>query len=151
MCRYFHCIVSVVIGQRDVWYRPDSSYGQSCSRCRECSSLLHLSKSRHKLLHDVRQIPPTKYHITVYVSKQSASFFIKSFSHSGCDNCNEWFHGHCINVTEKMAKVIREWYCQKCQGQWLKTFTSKYLNMHLNIICCVREYVLIHSKIFFIS
>uniref|UniRef100_A0A672SZT0 CXXC-type zinc finger protein 1 n=1 Tax=Sinocyclocheilus grahami TaxID=75366 RepID=A0A672SZT0_SINGR len=33
----------------------------------------------------------------------------------GCDNCNEWFHGHCINVTEKMAKVIREWYCQQCQ------------------------------------
>ncbi|XP_028669127.1 CXXC-type zinc finger protein 1a [Erpetoichthys calabaricus] len=33
----------------------------------------------------------------------------------GCDNCNEWFHGDCINVTEKMAKAIREWYCQKCQ------------------------------------
>uniref|UniRef100_A0A8C2E8B9 CXXC-type zinc finger protein 1 n=1 Tax=Cyprinus carpio TaxID=7962 RepID=A0A8C2E8B9_CYPCA len=33
----------------------------------------------------------------------------------GCDNCNEWFHGHCINVTEKMAKAIREWYCKQCQ------------------------------------
>ncbi|XP_050978000.1 CXXC-type zinc finger protein 1b [Labeo rohita] len=33
----------------------------------------------------------------------------------GCDNCNEWFHGHCINVTEKMAKAIREWYCRQCQ------------------------------------
>uniref|UniRef100_A0A4W4FQA9 CXXC-type zinc finger protein 1 n=1 Tax=Electrophorus electricus TaxID=8005 RepID=A0A4W4FQA9_ELEEL len=33
----------------------------------------------------------------------------------GCDNCNEWFHGRCINVTEKMAKAIREWYCQHCQ------------------------------------
>uniref|UniRef100_A0A8C1SCB5 CXXC-type zinc finger protein 1 n=1 Tax=Cyprinus carpio TaxID=7962 RepID=A0A8C1SCB5_CYPCA len=33
----------------------------------------------------------------------------------GCDKCNEWFHGHCINVTEKMAKAIREWYCQQCQ------------------------------------
>ncbi|XP_016420119.1 CXXC-type zinc finger protein 1-like isoform X1 [Sinocyclocheilus rhinocerous] len=33
----------------------------------------------------------------------------------GCDNCNEWFHGHCINVTEKMAKAIREWYCNQCQ------------------------------------
>lgn len=54
----FHCIVSVFIGQRDVWYGPDSSYGQHCSRWRECSSLLHLSKTRHKLLHDVRQISP---------------------------------------------------------------------------------------------
>ncbi|XP_056324706.1 CXXC-type zinc finger protein 1b [Danio aesculapii] len=35
----------------------------------------------------------------------------------GCDNCNEWFHGHCINVTEKMAKAIREWYCQQCRGR----------------------------------
>lgn len=33
----------------------------------------------------------------------------------GCDNCNEWFHGHCINVTEKMAKGIREWYCMHCR------------------------------------
>ncbi|KAI1893000.1 hypothetical protein AGOR_G00139290 [Albula goreensis] len=35
----------------------------------------------------------------------------------GCDNCNEWFHGDCINVTEKMAKAIREWYCEKCRGK----------------------------------
>uniref|UniRef100_A0A7N6C3W2 CXXC-type zinc finger protein 1 n=1 Tax=Anabas testudineus TaxID=64144 RepID=A0A7N6C3W2_ANATE len=35
----------------------------------------------------------------------------------GCDNCNEWFHGHCINITEKMAKAIREWYCIKCRDQ----------------------------------
>uniref|UniRef100_A0A8B9H7J0 CXXC-type zinc finger protein 1 n=1 Tax=Astyanax mexicanus TaxID=7994 RepID=A0A8B9H7J0_ASTMX len=35
----------------------------------------------------------------------------------GCDSCNEWFHGHCINVTEKMAKAIREWYCKRCQDK----------------------------------
>ncbi|KAL4646279.1 CXXC-type zinc finger protein 1 [Arapaima gigas] len=35
----------------------------------------------------------------------------------GCDNCNEWFHGNCINVTEKMAKAIREWYCEKCRSK----------------------------------
>uniref|UniRef100_A0A674CBD8 CXXC finger protein 1b n=1 Tax=Salmo trutta TaxID=8032 RepID=A0A674CBD8_SALTR len=33
----------------------------------------------------------------------------------GCDNCNEWFHGNCINLTEKMAKAIRQWYCLRCQ------------------------------------
>ncbi|KAF3855849.1 hypothetical protein F7725_016572 [Dissostichus mawsoni] len=33
----------------------------------------------------------------------------------GCDKCNEWFHGHCINITEKKAKAIREWYCMKCK------------------------------------
>uniref|UniRef100_A0A667XS91 CXXC-type zinc finger protein 1 n=1 Tax=Myripristis murdjan TaxID=586833 RepID=A0A667XS91_9TELE len=35
----------------------------------------------------------------------------------GCDNCNEWFHGHCIDVTEKMAKAIREWYCMRCRSK----------------------------------
>ncbi|XP_041428173.1 CXXC-type zinc finger protein 1 isoform X2 [Xenopus laevis] len=35
----------------------------------------------------------------------------------GCDHCNEWFHGHCINITEKMAKAIREWYCMQCRGK----------------------------------
>uniref|UniRef100_A0A672YZH0 CXXC-type zinc finger protein 1 n=1 Tax=Sphaeramia orbicularis TaxID=375764 RepID=A0A672YZH0_9TELE len=35
----------------------------------------------------------------------------------GCDNCNEWFHGHCINITEKMAKAIREWYCMRCRDK----------------------------------
>uniref|UniRef100_A0A3Q2DKH5 CXXC-type zinc finger protein 1 n=1 Tax=Cyprinodon variegatus TaxID=28743 RepID=A0A3Q2DKH5_CYPVA len=35
----------------------------------------------------------------------------------GCDNCNEWFHGHCINITEKMAKAIQEWYCMSCREE----------------------------------
>ncbi|XP_012691782.1 CXXC-type zinc finger protein 1 isoform X2 [Clupea harengus] len=35
----------------------------------------------------------------------------------GCDKCNEWFHGHCIDVTEKMAKGIREWYCMRCRDK----------------------------------
>ncbi|XP_042562667.1 CXXC-type zinc finger protein 1-like isoform X2 [Clupea harengus] len=35
----------------------------------------------------------------------------------GCDNCNEWFHGDCIGISEKMAKAIREWYCEKCRSQ----------------------------------
>ncbi|XP_069603933.1 CXXC-type zinc finger protein 1 isoform X1 [Ranitomeya imitator] len=36
----------------------------------------------------------------------------------GCDHCNEWFHGHCINITEKMAKAIREWYCMQCREKY---------------------------------
>lgn len=39
---------------------------------------------------------------------------------SGCDNCNEWFHGRCIDITEKMAKAIREWYCMRCKGDGQK-------------------------------
>ncbi|XP_051759576.1 CXXC-type zinc finger protein 1a isoform X2 [Ctenopharyngodon idella] len=35
----------------------------------------------------------------------------------GCDNCSEWFHGDCINISEKVAKTIRVWYCEKCRGK----------------------------------
>ncbi|XP_023691674.1 CXXC-type zinc finger protein 1-like isoform X2 [Paramormyrops kingsleyae] len=34
-----------------------------------------------------------------------------------CGSCNEWFHGDCINVTEKMGEVIQEWFCEKCQSK----------------------------------
>ncbi|XP_046896003.1 CXXC-type zinc finger protein 1a [Hypomesus transpacificus] len=35
----------------------------------------------------------------------------------GCDCCNEWFHGDCINISEKAAKAIRVWYCEKCRAK----------------------------------
>ncbi|XP_051525614.1 CXXC-type zinc finger protein 1-like isoform X2 [Myxocyprinus asiaticus] len=35
----------------------------------------------------------------------------------GCDSCSEWFHGDCINISEKMAKTIRVWYCEKCRSK----------------------------------
>uniref|UniRef100_A0A8C5D612 CXXC-type zinc finger protein 1 n=1 Tax=Gouania willdenowi TaxID=441366 RepID=A0A8C5D612_GOUWI len=44
----------------------------------------------------------------------------------GCDNCNEWFHGHCINITEKMAKAIREWYCMRCRADRNPLLEIKY-------------------------
>lgn len=54
-------------------------------------------------------------------------------THSGCDNCNEWFHGHCIHITEKTAKAIREWYCMRCRGE------EKFF------CCCV--FILPHQKV----
>uniref|UniRef100_A0A671KST7 CXXC-type zinc finger protein 1 n=1 Tax=Sinocyclocheilus anshuiensis TaxID=1608454 RepID=A0A671KST7_9TELE len=35
----------------------------------------------------------------------------------GCDNCNDWFHGDCIQISEKIAKTIRVWYCEKCRSK----------------------------------
>uniref|UniRef100_A0A8C2KN07 CXXC-type zinc finger protein 1 n=1 Tax=Cyprinus carpio TaxID=7962 RepID=A0A8C2KN07_CYPCA len=34
-----------------------------------------------------------------------------------CENCSEWFHGDCINISEKIAKTIRVWYCEKCRSK----------------------------------
>nr|CAB3235001.1 ZF(CXXC)-2 CXXC-type zinc finger protein 1 [Phallusia mammillata] len=34
-----------------------------------------------------------------------------------CDDCEEWFHGDCINVTEKEAKHIKNFYCKPCRSK----------------------------------
>lgn len=33
-----------------------------------------------------------------------------------CDFCEEWFHGDCINVTEKESKAIKKYYCDACKA-----------------------------------
>ncbi|XP_037026766.1 CXXC-type zinc finger protein 1-like [Bradysia coprophila] len=33
----------------------------------------------------------------------------------GCDGCEEWYHGDCIFVSEKEAKHIKHYYCQRCK------------------------------------
>lgn len=35
----------------------------------------------------------------------------------GCDGCEEWYHGDCINVSEKEAKHIKHYFCQRCKEQ----------------------------------
>ncbi|XP_045164491.1 CXXC-type zinc finger protein 1-like isoform X1 [Mercenaria mercenaria] len=32
-----------------------------------------------------------------------------------CDNCEEWYHGDCIGVTEKDAQFIKQYYCGPCR------------------------------------
>ena len=43
---------------------------------------------------------------------------------SGCDHCEEWYHGDCINVKEKDAKYIKKFYCKECREK----------NKHLSIV-----------------
>ncbi|XP_003742083.1 CXXC-type zinc finger protein 1 [Galendromus occidentalis] len=33
----------------------------------------------------------------------------------GCDNCNEWYHGDCISITEQFAKSISKFFCLICR------------------------------------
>lgn len=35
----------------------------------------------------------------------------------GCDNCDEWFHGDCIKISEMRASVIEKFYCKKCKNK----------------------------------
>ncbi len=47
----------------------------------------------------------------------------------GCDGCSDWFHGDCVNVTEKQAKYIKRYYCKRCRRSnptLQVVFKSKY-------------------------
>lgn len=32
-----------------------------------------------------------------------------------CDACEEWYHGDCINISEKSSKDIKRYYCDRCR------------------------------------
>ncbi|XP_046572463.1 CXXC-type zinc finger protein 1-like isoform X2 [Haliotis rubra] len=33
-----------------------------------------------------------------------------------CDNCEEWYHGDCIGITQSDARSIKRYYCDKCRN-----------------------------------
>ncbi|OWF42331.1 CXXC-type zinc finger protein 1-like isoform X1 [Mizuhopecten yessoensis] len=35
----------------------------------------------------------------------------------GCDNCEEWYHGDCIGVTQLDARSIKQFFCEMCREQ----------------------------------
>ncbi|WAR27162.1 CXXC1-like protein [Mya arenaria] len=34
-----------------------------------------------------------------------------------CDNCEEWYHGDCIGITETDANDIKQYYCGRCRAK----------------------------------
>ncbi|KHJ46696.1 PHD-finger [Trichuris suis] len=32
-----------------------------------------------------------------------------------CDNCDNWFHGDCVNITQRQAKKVIKFYCPPCR------------------------------------
>lgn len=44
-------------------------------------------------------------------SSDSSRFMI------ACDACEEWYHGDCINISEKEAKMIKQFFCMRCNGE----------------------------------
>lgn len=45
----------------------------------------------------------------------NSKFLFSNFTFSACDACEEWYHGDCIQVTEKEAKHIKHYYCMSCK------------------------------------
>ncbi|CAG9861757.1 unnamed protein product [Phyllotreta striolata] len=44
-------------------------------------------------------------------SSDSSRFMI------ACDACEEWYHGDCIKISEKEAKLIKQYYCVRCKDE----------------------------------
>lgn len=42
-----------------------------------------------------------------------------------CDNCGDWFHGDCVNVTPQMANSLDIWHCPGCTGKGPPSKKSK--------------------------
>jgi len=33
-----------------------------------------------------------------------------------CDNCNKWFHGHCVGISKEESENLDVWKCPACEG-----------------------------------
>lgn len=65
---------------------------------------------------------------------------IKIICCRACDACEEWYHGDCINISEREAKYIKNYFCDRCREEdpSLKTRFRPQKREHDNDsgICC---------------
>lgn len=67
-------------------------------------------------------LPERKSKIATLLKQDGQAYCICRSSDSsrfmiGCDNCEEWYHGDCIRITEKEAKYIKQFFCVRCREE----------------------------------
>ncbi|XP_014218351.1 CXXC-type zinc finger protein 1 [Copidosoma floridanum] len=67
-------------------------------------------------------LPERKSKIATLLKQDGQAYCICRSSDSsrfmiGCDACEEWYHGDCINITEKEAKHIKQFFCVRCREE----------------------------------
>ena len=50
---------------------------------------------------------------------------------SGCDNCEEWYHGDCIGITELNARTIKRYYCTFCRREYTLIYFRLQVLLHI--------------------
>ncbi|XP_034937857.1 CXXC-type zinc finger protein 1 [Chelonus insularis] len=67
-------------------------------------------------------LPERKSKIATLLKQDGQAYCICRSSDSsrfmiGCDACEEWYHGDCINITEKEARYIKQFFCVRCREE----------------------------------
>ncbi|XP_069691399.1 CXXC-type zinc finger protein 1-like isoform X2 [Periplaneta americana] len=75
-------------------------------------------------------LPERKSKIATLLKQDGQAYCICRSSDSsrfmiGCDNCEEWYHGDCIRITEREAKYIKQFFCVRCREED-PTLITKY-------------------------
>ncbi|XP_049828645.1 CXXC-type zinc finger protein 1-like isoform X1 [Schistocerca gregaria] len=75
-------------------------------------------------------LPERKSKIATLLKQDGQAYCICRSSDSSrfmiaCDNCEEWYHGDCIRISEKEAKYIKQFFCVRCREED-PTLVTKY-------------------------
>ena len=42
----------------------------------------------------------------------------------GCEECEEWYHGHCLGLTSEEASLIAKWLCPTCERSEMEVYNG---------------------------
>ncbi|KAH9630803.1 hypothetical protein HF086_001031 [Spodoptera exigua] len=67
-------------------------------------------------------LPERQSKITTLLNQAGQQYCICRSSDSSrfmiaCDACEEWYHGDCINISEREAKYIKNYFCDRCREE----------------------------------
>ena len=89
-----------------------------------------LEMSKHKILSECKQLLKQSVHLPLVLKEEkllnacmdddAARYCLcKGFNDGGfmigCDKCEDWFHGKCVNLTKEVGDTLSSWTCPGCR------------------------------------
>ncbi|XP_066285028.1 CXXC-type zinc finger protein 1-like isoform X2 [Branchiostoma lanceolatum] len=86
-----------------------SALSEELERQEQIAKQFIMPERQAKMAQLFKQVEPIQY--CICRTSDTDRFMI------GCEKCDEWFHGDCIQVSQEMARTIKQWYCTPCMGK----------------------------------